>query len=127
MSKAGLQDAALLTSPTEDSRFRGAFVRCALPRGIVRQATPESSADTNTYSMQSFPEWLEHRQEKVPDTMRLAMQIAQSGPAGESLDRLRKVTQTSPDALDDLLKALVAAGQVRMLKAGGQLVYRAAG
>ena len=26
MSKAGLQDAALLTSPTEDSRFRGAFV-----------------------------------------------------------------------------------------------------
>ena len=38
MGKAELQDVALLTSPTEDSRFRGAFVGSAPPRGTVMDA-----------------------------------------------------------------------------------------
>jgi hypothetical protein len=32
-----------------------------------------------------------------------------------------------PETLQDLLKALVAAGQVRVVKVGGRIVYRATG
>jgi predicted transcriptional regulator len=73
----------------------------------------------------SFQEWLAKRPEEVPDTMRLAMLIARSGTAGISREGLRRVCGLSSDTLDDLLKALVAAGQVRVLKVNGQMVYRA--
>jgi len=72
----------------------------------------------------SFPEWLEHRVEEVPDATTLALVIARSG--GVSRDDLHKVARVSPDTLDELLRALMAAGQVRMLKVGGQIVFRAA-
>ncbi len=74
----------------------------------------------------SFTEWLEDRPPEVPDIGTLALVIVQSGTAGVSLDRLRKVIRTSPETLESMLRALVVSRQVVVLKVGGQLVYRAA-
>ena len=59
--------------------------------------------------------------------MRLALVIARSGAAGISRHDLAKVLRLSPDTLENLLRAMVVAGQVVMLKVDGQIVYRAAG
>jgi hypothetical protein len=75
----------------------------------------------------SFHEWLGNRPEEVPDATRLALVIARSGAAGISLDSLRRVVRLSPETLQDLLRALTAAGQVEVLKVNGKMVYRAAG
>ena len=72
----------------------------------------------------SFPEWLEHRVQEVPDATTLALVIARSG--GVSRDDLHKVVRISPETLDELLKALVSAGQVTLLKVNGQIVFKAA-
>jgi hypothetical protein len=74
----------------------------------------------------SFHEWLKNRPDEAPDAGRLALLIAQSGAAGISPDGLRKFVRLRPETLDDLLKALVATGQVVVLKVDGQFVYRAA-
>ncbi len=74
----------------------------------------------------SFREWLERRPVEVPDATTLALAIAKSGAAGVSREELEKVVQVSPDALDELLKALVSAGQVVIVKVNGQIVFRAA-
>jgi hypothetical protein len=42
-----------------------------------------------------------------------------------SREGLEKALGISPEALEDLLRALVTAGQVRVLKVGGRRVYRA--
>jgi hypothetical protein len=73
--------------------------------------------------MRSFYDWLEHRLEEVPDATALALVIARSG--GVSFDGLRKVVRASPDTLDELLRALVASGQVTIVKLNGQRVFRA--
>jgi hypothetical protein len=44
-----------------------------------------------------------------------------------SLDGLRRLLGISPEVLEDLLRAMVAAGQVVMVRVGGRIVYRAAG
>ena len=75
----------------------------------------------------SFHAWLEHRLEEVPDSGTMALTIARSGTAGVSLDRLSKVLGISPDVLEDLLRALVTARQVMVVKVGGEMVYRAVG
>ena len=88
-----------------------------------------SAAGKHTYSMLriSFPEWLEHRAEEVPDATTLALVIARSGTAGGiSFDNLRRVARISPETLDELLRALVSAGQVVVVKVNGQRVFRAA-
>lgn len=74
----------------------------------------------------SFHEWLEHRPEEVPDATTIALAIARSGTAGVSREGLEKVVCISPDALDELLRVLVSAGQVRILKVNGQMVFKAA-
>jgi len=71
----------------------------------------------------SFPEWLEHRVQEVPDATTLALVIARSG--GVSRDDLHKVVRISPETLDELLRALVSAGQVVVVKVNGQRVFRA--
>ncbi len=76
--------------------------------------------------MQSFHDWLRSA-EDAPEADRLAMLVAQAGAAGISLDRLRRLVQISPETLADLLKVLVAGGQVTMLKVGGKMVYRVVG
>ena len=85
-----------------------------------------SAAEKHTYSMWriSFHEWLEHRVQEVPDATTLALMIARSG--GVSRDDLRRVARISPETLDELLRALVSAGQVKILKVNGQIVFRAA-
>jgi hypothetical protein len=75
----------------------------------------------------SFNAWLEHRLGEVPDAAQIALTIAQSGAAGVSRDALLKVIQTSPETLEELLRALMAAGQVVVVKVGGELRYRAVG
>jgi hypothetical protein len=74
----------------------------------------------------TFHDWLQSTQE-APAADRLATVIAQSGAAGVSLDRVRRVVALTPEILADVLKALVAGGQVTMLKVGGKTVYRVAG
>ena len=69
----------------------------------------------------------EHQLQQVPDAGSLALLIARSGAAGVSRDDLRRLAGIHPDTLDDLLRGLVASGQVVVLKRNGQLVYRAAG
>ena len=75
----------------------------------------------------SFLKWLEHRVEEIPDATELAIVIARSGAAGMSRDDLGAALQISPETLEDLLSALVASGQVAVVKVNGQLVYRATG
>ena len=87
-----------------------------------------STAGKHRYSMRriSFPEWLEHRVEEVPDVTTIALAIARSGTAGASREGLEKVVRISPETLDELLRALVSAGQVVVVKLNGQRVFRAA-
>ena len=73
----------------------------------------------------SFSDWLRNRSDQAPNADRLAMLIAQSG--GVSRGRLAKAVNLPEETLNDLLKALTATGQVRMLRVNGELVYRAAG
>jgi hypothetical protein len=76
----------------------------------------------------SFRLWLEeHHLQQVPDAGMLALLIARSGAAGVSRDDLRRLAGIPPDTLDDLLRAMVASGQVAMVKVGGKIGYRAAG
>jgi len=75
----------------------------------------------------SFHEWLEHRLEEVPDAAKLALLIARSGAAGVSREDLEKALRISDETLEDLLRAMVVAGQVTVLKVKGRLVYRAKG
>ena len=74
----------------------------------------------------SFPKWLEHRHEELPDATTLALVIARSGAAGVSRHDLRRFVRLSPDILEGLLGALMAAGQVNVVQVNGQRVYRMA-
>jgi hypothetical protein len=76
--------------------------------------------------MQSFHEWLRNADE-APAADRLATFITQSGAVGISLDRLRRLLPVAPETLQDVLKALVATGQVTVVKVNGEMRYRAAG
>jgi lambda repressor-like predicted transcriptional regulator len=73
----------------------------------------------------TFHEWLRNRSDEAPAAENLATIIANAGAAGVSLDRLRRVVGLSPETLADVLKALVATGQVLVLKVNGQMTYRA--
>ena len=73
----------------------------------------------------SFRAWLEHRLQEVPDAMGLALLIAQSGAAGFSREELSAALDIPSEAIEPLLRAMVVAGQVVMLKVNGDIVYRA--
>ena len=77
--------------------------------------------------MPSFRDWLDRRAQEAPAAADLALRIAQAGVAGISLDRLRRLLGLSDETVQDILRALVATGQVEMVKVGGRIVYRAAG
>jgi predicted transcriptional regulator len=72
----------------------------------------------------SFRSWLDNRVQEPSQADRLAFLIAQAGAAGVSLGRLRRLCGLPPETLADVLRALTATGQVRMLKVGGQMTYR---
>jgi hypothetical protein len=78
--------------------------------------------------MPSFRLWLEdHRPQQVPDAVALALAIARSGAAGVSREQIGKALGVPSETLEPLLRAMVMAGQVVMVKVGGKIVYRAAG
>ena len=70
----------------------------------------------------SFHEWLRNRPEEVPDAMQLALVIARSGAAGMSREGLARALRVPGEILEDLLRGLIASGQVVVLKRDGQLV-----
>jgi hypothetical protein len=76
--------------------------------------------------MQTFYDWLRDRSNEAPAAERLATLIARSA-GGISRRRLAAALGLPSETLNDLLKALTATGQVRMLRVNGELVYRAAG
>ena len=99
---------------------------------FVPVAAPESVPGIIDISMRRMPfyEWMGIREyraedEEAPGAMKLALLIAQSGAAGISRDGLRRLVRLSPDTLEDLLAALVAAGQVTELRMNGRRVFRA--
>ncbi len=74
----------------------------------------------------SFHAWLEHRVKEIPDAGTLALTIARAGAAGVSPDRLSKVIGSSRETIESMLRALLVARQVAVVKVNGKLVYRAA-
>jgi predicted transcriptional regulator len=72
----------------------------------------------------TFHEWLRSAQD-APAAEQLATVIAQAGAAGISRGRIEKALGLPSETLNDLLKALVATGQVTMLRVNGELTYRA--
>lgn len=73
----------------------------------------------------SFLAWLEtraHRSE-LPEATRLSQLIAQAGTGGIRRRDLGKAITLDGDVLDDLLAAMVAAGQVEVAEVGGKRVY----
>jgi hypothetical protein len=78
--------------------------------------------------MLPFRSWLEdHRLHEVPDATTLAILIARSGAAGVSREEIGRALGVPSEALEPLLRAMVASGQVVMLRVNGRLVYRMAG
>jgi hypothetical protein len=75
----------------------------------------------------SFRQWLEHRSQEPSQAEKLAIQIARAGAAGISLEGLSRAIGVPPQSLQDILMALVTAGQVTTLRVNGRLRYRAAG
>ncbi|MGA2066492.1 MAG: hypothetical protein ABSG86_16065 [Thermoguttaceae bacterium] len=74
----------------------------------------------------SFHEWLGNRSQEAPAADRLALLIGQS-PAGVSVDRLRRLCGLPPDTLADIIRSLMATGQVVVVKVGGEVRWRARG
>jgi hypothetical protein len=74
----------------------------------------------------SFRNWLKSPDE-APAAEGLAIQIARAGTAGISSEDLGRAVGVPAETLADLLRALITAGQVVMIRVGGRLRYRAAG
>ena len=74
----------------------------------------------------SFHESLANRPEEILGITSLALVIPRARAAGVSRDDLRRLTQLSTDLVKGLRTAMVAAGQVTVVQAGGQRAYRAA-
>jgi hypothetical protein len=64
----------------------------------------------------------EHCPDEVPDATTLALVVARSGVAGVSREGLGRAMGIPSESLGPLLKAMVMAGQVVMLRVDGQLV-----
>jgi predicted ArsR family transcriptional regulator len=73
----------------------------------------------------SFHEWLRDRPDEALGATKLAMLVAQAGTAGVSRDDLTKALRLPPETVQEILGALVATGQVSVLRVGGELRYRA--
>jgi predicted transcriptional regulator len=73
----------------------------------------------------SFHEWLATRPDDALAADRLATVIASAGAEGVPADRLRRLCGLPPETLADVLKALVATGQVMVVKVNGEFRYRA--
>ena len=126
--------AAVVPLPLQEARKKVLVGGRMYPSRRLRRreeptSLPRTGPGDHRYSMPppSFHEWLRNRPEEVPDATRLALVVARAGAAGVTLDGLGKVLRLSSETLQDLLKALVTAGQVTVVKVNGEMVYRAAG
>lgn len=73
----------------------------------------------------SFLAWLEtraHRSE-LPEATRLSQLLAKAGATGIRRCDLGKAITLDRDVLDDLLAAMMAAGQAEVAEVGGERVY----
>ncbi|MGO8749273.1 MAG: hypothetical protein ACLQNE_25210 [Thermoguttaceae bacterium] len=73
--------------------------------------------------MQPFHDWLGNRAQEAPAAENLATLIASAGAAGISHGRLRTLVPLSPETLQEIIRSLVATGQVVVLKVNGQMVF----
>lgn len=105
------------------------IIGCRLAQDDPTTTPRRTLRHSGTYRMPlpSFTQWLEDRPEGFTDIGSLALVIARSGAGGISRQDLEKVVRLSHETMEDLLRAMVAAGQVVVLKVGGQIVYRATG
>jgi len=73
----------------------------------------------------SFLAWLETRTQRpeLPEVTRLLQLLAQAGANGIRRRDLGKAITLDRDVLDDLLAAMVAAGQIEVAEVGGERVY----
>ena len=72
-----------------------------------------------------FPDGLRVVSKEIPDAMSVALAIAQAGAAGISRDDLARALGHPPETSADVLKALVAMGQVVVLASlHEQMTYR---
>ena len=75
----------------------------------------------------TFAGWLRGHESKpvrVPEATRLVHLIAAAGPAGVSRGQLGGAIDLPREVVDQLLDALVRAGQLRRATEGGVEVYR---
>ena len=75
----------------------------------------------------TFAGWLrehESRPVRVPEATRLVQLVAAAGPAGVSRGHLGGAIDLPLEVVDELLDALVRAGQLRRATEGGLDVYR---
>lgn len=72
-----------------------------------------------------FSDWLEARTQRpqIPETTRLLHLIAQAGAAGIRRRDLGRAITLDRDVLDDILAAMVAAGQIEVAEVGGERGY----
>lgn len=67
----------------------------------------------------------QRRREHVPDAVRIVPMVALAGPTGLSRTQIAHALSLEPNALDDLIAALVSVGQLREFRVGDALYYRA--
>jgi hypothetical protein len=75
----------------------------------------------------TFTEWLRHRPAKpveVPEATRALQIIAAAGPGGVTRHQLRGAIRLPPKVLDQLLAALLQAGQISLSWQGDGYVFR---
>jgi hypothetical protein len=75
----------------------------------------------------SFHDWPGNHAQEALAADNLATLIASAGAAGVSRDGLVRAPHVPEESLGVLSRAMVTAGQVRVVKVGGEMVYRATG
>ena len=110
-------------SPRRDAWSATDSDSVSFPRTGPREAVPEV---THTF-MQSFPDWLRSPPELPPPTVWRPLSpkpVRRGFPGSVS----RRLCGLPPETLADILRSLVAGGQViALVKVGGEMRYRAAG
>ena len=72
-----------------------------------------------------FTSWILKRQNLIPQADRLTLLINSAGAAGIAEPELRGRVDLPKKIVDDLLQALIQAGQVAVFERGGKRVFAA--
>jgi hypothetical protein len=71
----------------------------------------------------SFSKWLKKHQRILPPADKIQALISDAGTAGISERRLRSMVDLPQKLFDQMLSALVTAGQIRAVNRNGEVVY----